>query len=135
MTSLWSNELSLLEDTKYTFDLNSVTLTVISFGKSVSLPSRKSKDDKALFDVSYYNSEDDLKQFIKDIDDTNVIKYQSKTTVHEKTEIQKRMLKTIQQTFINYIYLNYIEDKDILKNTIINEWKKLKSFRGSHKTG
>lgn len=80
---------------------------------------KKFLDDKALFDVSYYNSEDDLKQFIKDIDDTNVIKYQSKTTVHEKTEIQKRMLKTIQQTFINYIYLNYIEDKDILKNTII----------------
>ena len=80
---------------------------------------KKFLDDKALFDVSYYNSEDDLKQFIKDIDDTNVIKYQSKTTVHEKTEIQERMLKTIQQTFINYIYLNYIEDKDILKNTII----------------
>ena len=80
---------------------------------------KKFLDDKALFDVSYYNSEDDLKQFIKDIDDTNVIKYQSKTTVHEKTEIQERMLKTIQQTFINYIYLNYIEDKDMLKNTII----------------
>lgn len=80
---------------------------------------KKFLDDKALFDVSYYNSEDDLKQFIKDIDDTNVIKYQSKTTVHEKTEIQERMLKTIQQTFTNYIYLNYIEDKDILKNTII----------------
>lgn len=80
---------------------------------------KKFLDDKALFDVTYYNSEDDLKQFIKDIDDTNVIKYQSKTTVHEKTEIQKRMLKIIQQTFINYIYLKHLEDKDILNNTII----------------
>ena len=80
---------------------------------------KKFLDDKALFDVSYYNSEDDLKQFIKDIDDTNVIKYQSKTTVHEKTETQKRMLITIQQTFTNYINLNYTENKGILKNTII----------------
>jgi len=76
-------------------------------------------DDKALFDLTYYNSEDDLKQFKDDIDKTNVIKYKSKTRVHEKTEIQKKMLKTIQQTFSNYINSKYIENKDILKNTII----------------
>ena len=29
------------------------------------------------------------------------------------------MLKNIQQTFINYIYLKHLEEKDILKNTII----------------
>mgnify|MGYP003295275584 CR=1 FL=1 len=39
--------------------------------------------------------------------------------MRDKTEIQKRMLKTIQQTFINYIYLKHLENKDILKNTII----------------
>lgn len=80
---------------------------------------KKFLDDKALFDLAYYNSEDDLKQFKDDIDKTNVIKYKCKTTMREKTEIQNRMIKTIQQTFINYIYLNHIEDKDILKNTII----------------
>ena len=76
-------------------------------------------DERALLDLTYYNSEEDLKQFIKDIDDTDVIKYKSKTTVHEKTEIQKKMLTTIQQTFTNYINSNYTENKDILKNTII----------------
>ena len=76
-------------------------------------------NDKALFKLTYYNSENDLKQFKEDIDRTNVIKHQSKTTVHEKNEIQTRMLKTIQQTFINYIYLKHLEDKDILNNTII----------------
>lgn len=73
-------------------------------------------DERALFDLAYYNSEEDLKQFIKDIDDTDVIKYKSKTTVHEKTEIQKRMLTTIQQAFTNYINLNYTGNKAILKN-------------------
>ena len=76
-------------------------------------------EDKALFDLTYYNSEDDLKQFKDDIDKTNVIKHKCKSKMSEKTEIQKRMLKTIQQTFINYIYLKHLEEKDILKNTII----------------
>lgn len=76
-------------------------------------------DDKALFDLTYYNSEKDLIEFKNDIDRTDVIKYKCKTTVHEKTEIQKIMLKNIQQTFINYIYLKHLEEKDILKNTII----------------
>lgn len=76
-------------------------------------------DDKALFDLTYYNSEKDLIEFKNDIDRTDVIKYKCKTTVHEKTEIQKTMLKTIQQTFSNYINSKYIENKDILKNTII----------------
>lgn len=80
---------------------------------------KKFLDDKALFDLAYYNSEDDLKQFKDDIDKTNVIKYKCKSEMRDKTEIQKRMLKTIQQTFINYIYLKHIENKDILKNTII----------------
>lgn len=82
---------------------------------------KKFLDDKALFDLAYYNSEEDLKQFRKDIDDTNVIKYQSKTTVHEKSDIQKRMLKTIQQTFSNYINSKdeIIHKQHILKSTII----------------
>lgn len=76
-------------------------------------------DDKVLFDLTYYNSEKDLIEFKNDIDRTDVIKYKCKTTVHEKTKIQKTMLKTIQQTFSNYINSKYIENKDILKNTII----------------
>ena len=82
---------------------------------------KKFLDDKALFDLTYYNSEKDLKQFRKDIDDTNVFKYKSRTSVHEKSEIQKRMLKTIQQIFANYINSKDIikQKQQILKSTII----------------
>lgn len=82
---------------------------------------KKFLDDKALFDVAYYISEDDLKQFRRDIEDTNVFKYKSKTSVHEKTEIQKRMLKTIQHTFTNYINSKDVikQKQHILKTTII----------------
>lgn len=82
---------------------------------------KKFLDDKALFDIAYFKSEEELKQFKNDIDNTNVIKYKCKSDMSKKTEIQKNMQTTIQQVFTNYLNTKNTvkQKKDILKNTDI----------------